>query len=112
MSSVDRNLNMDIHVNSLLAATFSHPSEVLANKSLSSLEKRCVLAAWASDAFAIRDNPWLRELPGTGNPVPVKDILAALRQLDEDDDNGPPPLHGGAALRMPMLDEPAAVVGI
>ncbi len=111
MSSVERNLNMDIHVNSLLAAMFSHPSEVLVNRILSPMEKRCVLAAWASDAFAVRDNPWLRELPGSANPVPVKDILAALRQLDDEDDNGPPPLHGGAALRMPMLEEPAAAVG-
>lgn len=113
MSSVDRNLNMDIHASSLLAATFSHPSEVLLNRILSPMEKRCVLAAWASDAFAVRNNPWLRELPGSANPLPVKDILAALRQLDDDDDDdGPPPLHGGAALRMPMLEEPAAAVGI
>ncbi|MBB5053669.1 hypothetical protein HNQ36_003669 [Afipia massiliensis] len=112
MSSVDRNLNMDIHASSLLAATFSQPSEVLMNRNLSLMEKRCVLAAWASDAFAVRNNPWLRELPGSANPVPVKDILAALRQLDDGDDSGPPPLHGGAALRMPMLEEPAAAVGI
>ncbi len=112
MSSVDRNRNMDIHANSLLAATFSHPSDVLRAPLLSNLEKRCVLAAWASDAFAVRDNPWLRELPGSSNPVPVKDILAALRELDDHDDNGPPPRRGGAALRMPMLEEPAAAVGI
>ncbi len=77
MSSVERNLNMDIHVNSLLAAMFSHPSEVLVNRILSPMEKRCVLAAWASDAFAVRDNPWLRELPGSANPVPVKDMSAS-----------------------------------
>lgn len=110
MRLVERNLNMDVHVNSLLAAAFSHPSDVLMDRFLSPMEKRCVLAAWASDAFAVRDNPWLRELPGSSNPVPVKDILAALRQLDGDD-NGPPPLRGGAALRMPMLEEPAAAVG-
>lgn len=111
MNLVVSNSNMDIHANSLLAATFSQPTEVLKNPLLSSLEKRCVLAAWASDAFAVRDNPWLRQLPNSPNPVPVKDILAALRQLDDEDDNGPPPLHGGAALRLPMLEEPAAAVG-
>lgn len=110
MSSV-RNPNFDIHANSLLVATFIHPSEVLKNNVLSPLEKRCVLAAWASDAFAVRDNPWLRQLPGSSNPIPLRDILSALRHLDDEDDNSPPPLHGGAALRMPLLEEPASAVG-
>jgi hypothetical protein len=111
MNLVVSNSNMDIHANSLLAATFSHPADVLKSQRLSCREKRCVLAAWASDAFAVRDNPWLRQLPGSSKPIPVKDILAALRKLDDEDDNGPPPLHGGAALRTPMLEEPAAAVG-
>lgn len=111
MNLVVSKSNMDIHANSLLAATFSHPADVLKNPVLSPLEKRCVLASWASDAFAVPDNPWFRQIPGSSNPIPVKDILAALRQLDSEDDNGPPPLRGGAALRMPLLEEPAAVVG-
>ena len=41
----------------------------------------------------------------------MKEILVALRTLDDEDDNGPPPLHGGAAPRTPMLEEPAAAVG-
>lgn len=110
MSSIQRKLNMDIHRNSLLAATFSHPDEVLNNTILSVTEKRCVLAAWASDAFAVRDNPWLRQLPGSSVAIPVKDILAALRRLD-DEGNDPPPIHGGAALRMPIIEEPEAAVG-
>lgn len=81
----------DIHANSLLAAVFGHPSEVLADAMLSPLEKRCVLAAWASDAFAVENQPGLRLLPGSLEPVPLSDILAALRALDDDD----PPPRGG-----------------
>jgi hypothetical protein len=96
----------DIHANSLLAATFSNPSEVLNHPVLSRAEKRCVLAAWASDAFAIEAKPWLRQLPGAPDPVPVADILAALRALDDD---RPPPCAG--ALRAPCLEEPAMAAG-
>jgi hypothetical protein len=100
----------DIHVNSLLAATFIHPSEVLSNPVLSPPEKRCVLAAWASDAFAVESSPWLRQLPGAPHPIPIAEILKALRRLDEEDD--PPPRHGGAAaLRPPHLEESAMAVG-
>jgi hypothetical protein len=49
----------DIHANSLLTATFSNPSEVLSSPNLTCIEKRCVLAAWTSDAFAVEVNPWL-----------------------------------------------------
>jgi len=98
----------DLHTNSLLAATFSHPSEVLANPFLSAPEKRCVLAAWASDAFAVEGSPWLRQLPGASKPIPVRDILAALRGLDRDDDPHP---GGAGALHRPTLEEPAMAVG-
>lgn len=111
MSSEVRSHPFDIHANSLLAATFSHPEEVLANPILNVSEKRCVLAAWASDAFAVRDNPWLRQLPGAPEAIPLKEILSALRKLDGEDDGPPPPMRGGAALRMPLLEEPAAAVG-
>lgn len=99
----------DIHANSLLAATYSDPSEVLANPILSNLEKRCVLAAWASDAFAVENSPWLRQLPGSSTAIPVGRILSALRKLDEEDD--PPPLSGAPAMRFPTLEEPKMAVG-
>ncbi|MDB5576238.1 MAG: hypothetical protein JWR80_1414 [Bradyrhizobium sp.] len=100
----------DIDAQSLLAASFSHPSEVLSNPILSASEKRCVLAAWASDAFAVESSPWLRQLPGARNPIPIAEILKSLRQLDHEDD--PPPRHGGASgLRAPCLEEPAVAVG-
>jgi len=99
---------IDLHANSLLAATFSHPSEVLSHPILSVPEKRCVLAAWASDAFAVEGCPWLRQLPGGAKPIPVGDILAALRSLDKDDDPHP---GGAGALHRPALEEPAMAVG-
>lgn len=86
----------DIHANSLLASTFNNPKEVLANPFLDPLQKRCVLAAWASDAFAVESKPWLRQLPGSADAVPIGDILAALKILDHQDDarNGDGPKDG------------------
>jgi hypothetical protein len=78
-----------IHANSLLASTFRHPREVLANPFLDTLQKRCVLAAWASDAFTVEGKPWLRQIPGSNGTVRIGDILVALGSLDEDD--SPPP---------------------
>jgi hypothetical protein len=103
-----RTPRIDLHANSLLAATYSHPSEVLSHPMLSVPEKRCVLAAWASDAFAVEGYPWLRQLPGGADPIPVRDIFAALRSLDEEDDPHP---GGAGALHRPALEEPAMAVG-
>jgi hypothetical protein len=72
---------MDLHANSLLADTFSHPSEVLSHPLLSAPEKRCVLAAWASDAFAVEGSPWLRQLPGGADPIPVGEISPPCADL-------------------------------
>lgn len=79
----------EIHANSLLASTFSHPREVLASPFLDTLQKRCILATWASDAFAVPDKPWLRQIPGSDAQVRIGDIILALKGLD--DDGGPPP---------------------
>lgn len=46
-----------IHANSLLATTFDHPRQVIASPFLDDTQKRCVLAAWASDAFAVEAGP-------------------------------------------------------
>lgn len=86
----------EIHANSLLASTFTHPREVLANPFLDVLQKRCVLATWASDAFAVGGKPWLRQLPGSNAQVRIGDIIAALKMLD-DDDGTPPCLCLGRA---------------
>jgi hypothetical protein len=89
----------EIHANSLLASTFKHPREVLANPFLDALQKRCILATWASDAFAVDGKPWLRQIPGTDRQVRIGDIIAALKALDEND--GPPP----GAQRMPIPEQ-------
>jgi hypothetical protein len=90
----------EIHANSLLASTFSHPREVLANPFLDALQKRCVLATWASDAFAVEGKPWLRQIPGSSRQIRIGDILAALRILDEDE--GPPPSTQVAHIPKPI----------
>jgi len=45
-------------------------------------EKRAVLASWASDASSVREEPGLRWLLGTPEPVPLVDIREALAKLD------------------------------
>ncbi len=89
----------EIHAHSLLASTFDHPREVLANPFLDALQKRCVLAAWASDAFAVESKPWLRQIPGSHEVVSIGDILAALQKLDGED--GPPDRGGGRKASYP-----------
>jgi hypothetical protein len=100
--------SFDLHANSLLASSFSHPSELLANPVLSSDEKRCVLAAWASDAFAVEDKPWLRRLPGADEAIPLLEIFRALRRLDQNDD--PPPQRGAPGMRPAVWENDTLVV--
>ncbi|MGV7032327.1 hypothetical protein [Methylobacterium symbioticum] len=65
---------------------FRHPREVLAYPSLSTAEKRTILASWASDARAVESCPTLRCLPGCrAEPVPLDEVLAALQALDGDE---------------------------
>ncbi len=96
---------IDIHAHSLLASVYSAPDEVLSNPVLSSSEKRCILAAWASDAFAVEDSPWLRQLPNAAEPIPIGDIMKALRSLDDDETDDPPPTGSPALAR--SLDQEA-----
>ena len=60
--------------------------DVLHDASLTRLQKRAILASWASDLWTIESCPWLREVPGVRAPLRVNDIFAALRALD---DSGP-----------------------
>jgi len=64
------------------AVGFSHPRDVLKDPGLSLAEKREVLASWASDASSVRDEPSLRWLLGTPEPVPLVDVREALTRLD------------------------------
>jgi hypothetical protein len=45
-------------------------------------DKREILSSWASDASAVQDEPRLRWLLGTVEPVPWEDVVAALKRLD------------------------------
>ena len=61
---------------------FGHPRDVLKDPFLDLDEKRAVLSSWASDASAVQDEPGLRWLLGTPEPVPLDDVREALARLD------------------------------
>jgi hypothetical protein len=58
------------------------PADVLNARALSVDDKRAILAAWASDFYAVDSKPALRMLPGTPEPVLIDEVQAALRELD------------------------------
>ncbi len=66
------------------AAAFSHPDDVLSHSGLTAAEKRAILASWASDAHAVDDMPWLRQLE-CGARIPLSEVLRALRSLDAEE---------------------------
>ena len=61
---------------------FLHPFDVARHPSLEPEVKRAILASWASDAASVEGRPALRRPPGLKKPVPLDDVLAALRSLD------------------------------
>lgn len=97
------NVNTNASALSLLfhpAAHYDSPADVLSAKDLSAPEKRIILSSWASDMYAVESRPALREIPGMGHPIRLSDILAALRQLDGDNDDDDPPRGGGVPMRL------------
>ena len=46
-------------------------------------EKHAILVSWASDACAAEAAPALRRAPGADRPLPIDEILEALRELDK-----------------------------
>jgi hypothetical protein len=58
------------------------PSDVVETSPLSVDDKRTILAAWASDLYALNLKPALRQLPGTPEPVSINDVREALVELD------------------------------
>jgi len=64
------------------AVGFNRPRDVLKDPLLDRDEKRAVLSSWASDASAVQDEPTLRWLLGTPEPVPLVEIREALARLD------------------------------
>jgi hypothetical protein len=64
------------------AVGFQNPDEVVKDPHLTFRDKREILSSWASDASAVQDEPRLRWLLGTVEPVRFEDVRAALRRLD------------------------------
>ena len=58
------------------------PIDVVRAPSLSLDDKRTILAAWASDFYAVDSKPALRQVPGTPEPVLIDEVQAALKELD------------------------------
>lgn len=75
------------------AVGFGHPRDVLKDPILDISEKRAVLSSWASDASAVQDQPTLRWLLGTPEPVPLADIREALERLDRQEARDARPQH-------------------
>jgi hypothetical protein len=74
---------------------FDHPRDVVSDATLSTAEKRAILASWASDAAAVTSNPALRELEGSRRVVTIDEVLEALSMLDRK----PPGPPGGKPMR-------------
>jgi len=70
-------------------AAYTRPDQVLEDPDLSREEKRAILSSWASDACAVESAPSLRLPPGAAAPIPIDDIIAALRSLDGPDQPRP-----------------------
>lgn len=60
---------------------FDDPAKVVNHPGLSRAEKRALLASWASDSYAVENEPTIRRLDD-GTLVPVERILSALNALD------------------------------
>jgi hypothetical protein len=85
-------------------SVYDHPRDVVADKTLSTAEKRAILASWASDAAAVASNPAFRELPGSNRMVTIDEVLEALSALDYGP-KGPPggkPSRLRSTSRVPM----------
>ncbi|MBL8773263.1 MAG: hypothetical protein JNK30_17910 [Phenylobacterium sp.] len=61
---------------------FTIPDDVLKDPDLTLRDKREILSSWASDASAVQDEPTLRWLLGTPEPVPFIEVRDALARLD------------------------------
>ena len=79
---------------------YDSPDDVLNDVALSTDEKRVILSSWASDMYVVESQPAFREVPGIPHRIRLDDIVAALRQLDSDND---PPPRGGVAMRLPRF---------
>ena len=93
----DRSDNV-VDLNAILhpRSVYDHPHDVVADTTLSTGEKRAILASWASDAAAVASNPAFREPPGSNRIVTIDEVLEALSALD----HGPKGPPGGKPARL------------
>lgn len=61
---------------------YDRPADMLADRSLTTEQRRAVLSAWASDACAVPSSPTLRRPAFATRPVTFDEIMDALRDLD------------------------------
>ncbi|MTV13018.1 hypothetical protein FDV58_24095 [Bradyrhizobium elkanii] len=95
---------ISLNVSDRKEARFNHPREVLADLSLTTEEKRALLASWASDAAAVPCRPGLRAPRDLRSPVRIAAILDALCRLDSDPHHPP----GGKPRRLRSTVRPLA----
>ena len=57
--------------------------------------KQAILASWASDRAAVPDHPTLRQPDGFDEPIPLDDILSALKSLGSQTPGEPLPVNRG-----------------
>jgi len=69
---------------------FLHPFDVAHHPSHEPEVKRAILASWASDRSAVKDHPAMRKPPGAKHAVPIDEVFAAMRSLDEPSTGGWP----------------------
>jgi len=83
MAMSDTAKRKDLELDQFLhpAAAFRIPMDVVADPSLSTQEKRAILASWASDACAVEATPDLRR-PPSAPLVRFDDVMDALKRLD------------------------------
>lgn len=62
---------------------FLHPFDVAHHPRLEPEVKRAILASWASDRSAVKDQPAMRKPPGAKRAVPIDEVFTAMRSLDE-----------------------------
>lgn len=58
------------------------PADIVNARFLSIDDKRAILAAWASDYYAVESKPGLRQIPGLAEPVTIDEVQTALKELD------------------------------
>jgi hypothetical protein len=99
MSEAHRSVN---NADSIFHPVSHHesPDDVLNDAKLSKDDKRVIFSSWASDMYVVDSHPALRKVPGIPHRLHLDDILAALKQLDDDTD---PPPRGGLAMRLPRF---------